>query len=94
MKDEIIFDPAVMENILIHEDRYFATEETRLDRVLEAVEALDEPHRAVVELIVWGRHSKIDVAEILGYSRQHIHSLWDEAQAVLKEELGEMLQGK
>ena len=91
-QDELTIDPAVLEAVLVHHDHYFAVPETRLDHVLSAVEALDEPHRSVVELIVWGRLSKSEAARQLGFSRQYVHRLWAEARESLKGELGEMLQ--
>jgi DNA-directed RNA polymerase specialized sigma24 family protein len=91
-KDEIILDPAIMEEILVHRDHYFVVPETKLDRVLDAVEALDEPHRSVVELIVWGKLSKSETGRQLGFSRQYVHKLWAESREVLKECLSEVLQ--
>ena len=91
-KDEILYDPAIMAELLVHEDQYFAIPETRLDHVLHAVEALAEPQRSVVELIVWGKLSKAEIGRQLGFSRQYVHKVWADAQEALKEELGEILQ--
>ena len=88
--DEISMDPAILSEIMVHRDRYFEVDETLLDHVLSAVEALGDPHRSVVEMIVWGQYSKADVARELGFSRQYVFKLWAEAKELLKEELGEM----
>ena len=91
-KNESLVDPAMLEELLIHEDHYFHVEATETDWVLEAVDELDEPRKSVVELIVWGRLSKAETARQLGCSRQYVHTLWADAQATLQEKLFEMLQ--
>jgi len=91
-KDEFVVDPASLESIVIYEDHYFQVDGTETDWILEAVDALDEPRKSVVELIVWGRLSKAETARQLGCSRQHVHTLWADAQQILREALHEMLQ--
>jgi len=91
-KDEIIIDPSIMESIFAHEDRYFQVPSTRLDQAMDVVEAMSDPHRSVVELIVWGRHSKAEAARELGFSRQYVHKVWAEAQEMLKVELATLLE--
>ena len=53
------------------------------DRIVDAVEGLDEPEREVVERIVWGCMSKVEVAEALGVSRSHVHDVWRRAKGRL-----------
>lgn len=62
----------------------------RLDRVSDAVEQLPQQQRTVVELLVWGKYTKAQVAEELGCSRSYVLKLWRLAMATLVQELDDL----
>lgn len=87
---EIPYDPDVLADIMpAHVDE--PTDQSRLDRIMEAVEALPDNERAVVEYIIWGRMSKADTAVALGFHRSYVHKLWRKAKLSLGEVLDELL---
>lgn len=53
------------------------------DRIIDAVEALPEMERSIVECIVWGRMSKVEAAATLGVSRSYVHKVWRRAKELL-----------
>lgn len=59
------------------------------ERLIDAVEALPEDERAVVECFFWGRMTKTEMAELIGRSRQSVHDVLNRAIEMLREALGE-----
>lgn len=57
------------------------------DRIVDAVEALPEMDRAVVECLVWGGMTKVECAETLGISRSYVHKIWRRARDKLRDVL-------
>lgn len=60
------------------------------DRVADAVEALPEPMRTVVEMTVWGQYARTEVAQHLGIDPSYVSHLWRRAQEQLGEVLGDL----
>tara|TARA_B100000287_G_scaffold180524_1_gene170571 strand:+ start:3707 stop:3958 length:252 start_codon:yes stop_codon:yes gene_type:complete len=80
MAREIPIDPA-------HLERRASVVEIDLDNkesIIEAVEALPEQDRAVVECLIWGGMTKVECAELLGISRSYVHKIWRRARETLK----------
>ena len=61
-----------------------------VERIRDAVDLLPEQEKAVVELLIWGTETKVEVAARLGVSRSHVHRLWLRAQEVLVEALADL----
>jgi len=59
------------------------------DGLIDAVEALPELERAVVELLIWGGYTKVEAAKMLDISRSYVHKLWRRARGILKEQLSD-----
>tara|TARA_E500000331_G_C16925881_1_gene569773 strand:- start:159 stop:425 length:267 start_codon:yes stop_codon:yes gene_type:complete len=57
------------------------------ERLITLVESLPQKQRDVVELIVWGQMTKVDVAKKLGCSRSYVHKIWRNAKESMKNEL-------
>tara|TARA_R100000152_G_scaffold17740_1_gene9384 strand:+ start:30 stop:293 length:264 start_codon:yes stop_codon:yes gene_type:complete len=57
------------------------------ESLINLVESLPENHRNVVELIVWGQMTKVDVAKKLGFSRSYVHKIWKTAKERMRDEL-------
>lgn len=87
---EIDFDPKILE---AEEDTLPLVGDLApevVERIRDAVEALPEPERSVIECMVWGGERQIEVASRLGFSRSHVRRLFLRAQETLKEALGDM----
>ena len=56
-------------------------------RIIDAVEALPEMDRAVVECLVWGGMTKVEGADTLGISRSYVHKIWRRARDRLRDVL-------
>ena len=85
MAREIPVDPE-------HLARRPASEAQRSEKqeaIVDAVEELPELERSVVELLIWGGLTKVEVAEHLGISRSYVHKLWRRARVLLKGQLSD-----
>lgn len=71
---EHIDDPWFLETIPGFDD-YDQLSPEVVERIKDAVEALPQDERDVVELVVWGQMSKVDIAVELGRSRQSVHDV-------------------
>ena len=87
MPRELTFDPAHFDDGFLTPAFLKETDEDLYDRIVDAVEALPEPEREVVELVVWGQYTKTEAAAILGRSRQSVHDVWLRALDKLREAL-------
>lgn len=59
-----------------------------VERVKDAIEALPHDERAVIECLFYGQMSKVEVAELLGRTRQYIYEVEKRAQEMLRVALG------
>jgi RNA polymerase sigma factor (sigma-70 family) len=59
-----------------------------VERIKDAVEALPDDERAVIECLVWGQMSKVEVGELLGKTRQFVYEVEKRAHQMLREALG------
>jgi DNA-directed RNA polymerase specialized sigma24 family protein len=59
-----------------------------VERIKDSVEALPEDERAVVECLIWGQMTKVEVAEMLGRTRQWVYEVEKRALAMLATVLG------
>ena len=84
MAREIPVDPA---HLARRAAEGFAMPDPERDRILDAVEALPEMDRAVVECLVWGGMTKVECAETLGISRSYVHKIWRRARDKLRDVL-------
>ena len=81
---EIIVSPDIINSTFTP----FETEDHPLkEKVINLVESLPKKQRDVVELIVWGQMTKVDVAKELGCSRSYVHKVWRTAKERMKHEL-------
>ena len=55
--------------------------------LIDAVDNLPEPDKSVVECLVWGGMTKVEVAEVLGISRSYVHKIWRRARETLRQQL-------
>jgi RNA polymerase sigma factor (sigma-70 family) len=63
-----------------------------VERIKDAVENLPEDERTVVECLVWGSMTKVEVAEMLGRSRQSVHDVYKRAVVSLRAELATLAE--
>lgn len=83
--NDVISTPDFVEGMDLFMDEPFPP--ARSEEVVRAVEALPEPRRSVVEMIVWGGWAQREVAVELGITRQAVGYHW----ALAKAELGSIL---
>ena len=57
------------------------------EALLDAVEDLPEPDKSVVECLIWGGMTKVEVAEALDISRSYVHKIWRRARETLRQQL-------
>ena len=92
---EIPFDPGLIDDPWVFDEIPGLSEPTQLDpklvdRIKDAVEALPEDERAVVECLVWGQMTKIETGRLLGRSRQSVHDVMKRAIKTLTKELADL----
>ena len=92
---EIPFDPELIEDPWIFDTIPGLEPDDQLpaelvERIKTAVEDLPGDERAVVECVVWGQMSKVEVAETLGRSRQSVHDVLGRALVKLRKTLADM----
>ncbi len=89
---EIPFDPGLLDDPWVFDDIPGLADPTldpeRVEQIKDAVEALPEDERAVVECLIWGQMTKIETGRLLGRSRQSVHDVFKRAVKTLLEELG------
>lgn len=81
---EIIVNPDIINSVFSHPE---IEDHPLKEKIIELVEALPQKQRDVVELIVWGQMTKVDVAKTLGCSRSYVHKVWRTAKEKMKHEL-------
>lgn len=82
---ELPFDPDIINNLPSVE---LSEQDTvRAERIKDAVERLPKRQRMVVELTIWGRWTKAEIAEEMRCSRSYVTKLWQLAQRSLRETL-------
>lgn len=57
------------------------------ETLLDAVDNLPEPDKSVVECLIWGGMTKVEVAEVLDISRSYVHKIWRRARETLRQQL-------
>ncbi len=92
---EIPFDPELIDDPWVF-DEIPGFADVPMDpkmalRIVDAVESLPEDERAVVECLIWGQMTKVEVAETLGRSRQSVHDVAKRAYEKLAKQLGDMV---
>ncbi len=91
---EIPFDPGLIDDPWVFSEIPGLSQDTMdprlIERIQDAVEALPEDERAVVECLVWGQMTKIETGRLLGRSRQSVHDVMKRAVKLLVEELGDL----
>ena len=91
---EIPFDPGLIDDPWTFSEIPGLSQDTMdpelADRIKDAVEALPEDERAVVECLVWGQMTKIETGRLLGRSRQSVHDVMKRAIKMLVKELSDL----
>lgn len=90
LRREIDFDPKILEAEEAALPLVGDLGPEMVERIRDAVEALPEPERSVIECMVWGGERQIEVADRLGFSRSYVRRLFLRAQELLKESLGDL----
>ena len=83
MAREIPVDPDQLARRPAIEDSDKSPDQT----LIEAVDNLPEPDKSVVECLIWGGYTKVEIAELLGISRSYVHKIWRRARETLKQQL-------
>jgi len=81
---EIIVNPEIINSVFSHEHEQ---DHPQKEHLIDLVESLPDNHRDVVELIVWGKMTKVAVAKQLGFSRSYVHKIWKSAKERMKDDL-------
>ena len=85
MAREIPVDPAHLDRrAAVAPDLGFA-----IDEIVEIFEALPDLDRAVVECLIWGGMTKVEVSKMLGISRSYVHKIWRRAREDLRTKLSD-----
>lgn len=87
---EIDFDPEILDKEEDSLPLVGDLDPETVERIRDAVEALPEPERSVIECMVWGGERQIEVATRLGLSRSRVRRLFLRAQEQLKEALSDV----
>ena len=83
---EFIDDPWIFDTIPGLESDDQLPEEF-VEWIRDAVETLPDDQRDVVELVIWGQMTKVEIAAELGRSRQSVHDVLNRAFKNLRKEL-------
>lgn len=84
---ELTFDPDLFDDGFFAEAFVEDGDSDLAERIKDAVEALPEAERDVVECLMWGQMTKTATAELLGRPRQSVHDAWLRAVDTLREAL-------
>ena len=91
---ELPFDPALIDDRWIFDLPVPSSDfdPNVAERIKDAVESLPQIERDVIECLVWGQMTKVEVAETLGVSRQTVHDVYRRAALKLAKALRDLMK--